>query len=80
MQICLSRKQILKFSFEPKKERKYFCISTLVSKLSQIIEQWLIIMLISDYLSSNMINCIFYLTHFRELGRDIDIECSKQFE
>ena len=33
-----SRKQILKFSFEPKVEQKYFCISALASKIGQIIK------------------------------------------
>ena len=31
-----SRKQILKFSFEPKTERKYFCIFALASKSGRI--------------------------------------------
>ena len=30
--VSKSRKQILKFSFEPKNEQKYFCISALASK------------------------------------------------
>ena len=34
----LSRTQILKFSFEPKNERKCFCISALASKMGQIIK------------------------------------------
>ena len=29
LKVIKSRKQILKFSFEPKNERKYFCISAL---------------------------------------------------
>ena len=32
VKVSKSRKQILKFSFEPKNEQKYFCISALVSK------------------------------------------------
>ena len=38
IKVSQSRKQILKFSFEPKTERKYFCISALASKIGQIIE------------------------------------------
>ena len=33
-----SRNQILKFSFEPKNQQKYFCISALASKMGQIIK------------------------------------------
>ena len=29
---------MLKFSFEPKNEQKYFCISALASKMGQIIQ------------------------------------------
>ena len=36
LKVSLSRKQILKFSFEPKTERKYFCISALASKMGEI--------------------------------------------
>ena len=32
LKVSKSRKQILKFSFEPKNEQKYFCISALASK------------------------------------------------
>ena len=32
LKVIKSRKQILKFSFEPKNEQKYFCISALASK------------------------------------------------
>ena len=32
LKVSKSQKQILKFSFEPKNERKYFCISALASK------------------------------------------------
>ena len=32
LKVSKSRKQILKFSLEPKNERKYFCISDLVYK------------------------------------------------
>ena len=32
LKVSKSRKQILKFSFEPKNKRKYFCISALASK------------------------------------------------
>ena len=32
LKVSKSRKQILKFSFEPKNERKYFCIFALASK------------------------------------------------
>ena len=35
LKVSKSWKQILKFSFEPKRERKYFCISVLASKNSQ---------------------------------------------
>ena len=60
----------MKFSFEPKNEQKYFCISAPASKMGQIIKIMLIIMLISNHLSSNIITCIFfYLTQFRELGQ-----------
>ena len=38
LKVSKSRKQILKFSFEPKNERKYFCISALASKMGQIIK------------------------------------------
>ena len=34
--VIKSRKQILRFSFEPKNELKYFCISALASKIGQI--------------------------------------------
>ena len=33
LKVSLSRKQILNFSFEPKNEQKYFCISALASKM-----------------------------------------------
>ena len=57
-------------SFEPKNERKYLCISALASKMGQIIKKWLIIMLISDYLSSNNnLHSLFDLTYFREVGQ-----------
>jgi hypothetical protein len=36
--ISKSRKQILKFSFGPKNEQKYLCISALASKMGQIIK------------------------------------------
>ena len=36
LKVSKSRKQILKFSFEPKNERKYLCISALASKRGQI--------------------------------------------
>ena len=36
LKVSKSQKQILKFSFEPKTERKYFCISALASKIGQI--------------------------------------------
>ena len=32
LQVSISRKQILNFSFEPKNQQKYFCISALASK------------------------------------------------
>ena len=32
LKVSKSQKQILKFSFEPKNEQKYFCISALASK------------------------------------------------
>ena len=38
VKVSKSRDQILKFSFEPKNERKYFCISALASKMGQIIK------------------------------------------
>jgi hypothetical protein len=38
VKVSKSWKQILKFSFEPKKEQKYFCISALASKMGQIIK------------------------------------------
>ena len=38
LKVSQSRKQILKFLFEPKKERKYFFISALASKMGQIIK------------------------------------------
>ena len=38
LKVSKSRKQILKFSFEPKSERKHFCISALASKVGQIIK------------------------------------------
>ena len=38
LKVSKSRKQILKFSFEPKNERKYFCISAIASKMGQIIK------------------------------------------
>ena len=38
LKVSKSRKQILKSSFEPKNERKYFCISSLASKSGQIKE------------------------------------------
>ena len=38
IKVSKSRKQILKFSFELKNERKYFCISALASKMGQIIK------------------------------------------
>ena len=34
--VSKSQKQILKFSFEPKTEQKYFCIFALASKMGQI--------------------------------------------
>ena len=36
LKVSRSQKQILKFSFEPKNERFYFCISGLASKMSQL--------------------------------------------
>ena len=36
VKVSKSRKQILKFSFEPKNERKYFCIPALASKSGRI--------------------------------------------
>ena len=36
LKVSKSRKQILKFSFEPKNEQKYFCISALASKSGRI--------------------------------------------
>jgi hypothetical protein len=36
LKVSKSQKQVLKFSFEPKNERKYFCNSALVSKMGQI--------------------------------------------
>ena len=38
LKVSQSRKQIFHFSFEPKNERKYFCISALASKMGQIIK------------------------------------------
>ena len=38
LKVSLFRKQILKFSFEPKNERKYFSISGLASLMGQIIK------------------------------------------
>ena len=39
LKVSISRKQVLKFSFEPKKnERNYFCIPALSSKMGQIIK------------------------------------------
>ena len=38
VKVSKSQKQILKFSFEPKNERQYFCISALASKMGQIIK------------------------------------------
>ena len=38
LKVSKSRKQILKFSLEPKNERKYFCNSALASKMGQIIK------------------------------------------
>ena len=32
LKVSKSRKQVLKFSFEPKNEQKYFCIFALTSK------------------------------------------------
>ena len=53
-------------SFEPKNEQKYVCTSALASKVGQIIK----IMAHSDYLSSNIIICIFFdLIYFREVGQ-----------
>ena len=34
--VCRSKKQIIKFLFEPKNERNYFCISALAFKSGQI--------------------------------------------
>ena len=39
LKVSKSRKQILKLSFEPKTERKYFCISARVSKMCQILKK-----------------------------------------
>ena len=39
VKVSYSRKQILKFSFEPKMERKYFCISALAFKMGQMIKE-----------------------------------------
>ena len=36
LKVSKSQKQILKFSFEPKNERKYFCIFALASKSGRI--------------------------------------------
>ena len=36
LKVSYSRKQISKFSFEPKTQRKYFCISALISWFGQI--------------------------------------------
>jgi hypothetical protein len=36
LKVGKSRKQILKFSFEPKNEQKYFCIFALASKSGRI--------------------------------------------
>ena len=68
--VSKSQKQISKFSFEPK-TYGYFLISALASKMSQLKKYWLIFMLSSDYLLSNIIICIWFfdLTHFRELGQ-----------
>ena len=33
LKVSKSQKQILKFSFEPKNEQKYFCISAVASKM-----------------------------------------------
>ena len=69
LKVSKSQKQISKFSFEPKTVR-FFCISALASKMSQSKKSWLIIMLISDYLTSNIIIWFFFnLTHFRVLGQ-----------
>jgi hypothetical protein len=67
-----SQKQISRFSFELKNECFwFFCISALVVKMSQLKKRMLFIMIISDYLSSNIIicNCFLDLIHFRELGQ-----------
>ena len=36
LKVSKSQKQISKFSFEPKNERFFFCISALASKMSQL--------------------------------------------
>jgi hypothetical protein len=36
LKVSKSQKQVLKFSFEPKTEGKYFCIFDLISKMGQI--------------------------------------------
>ena len=45
LKVSKSQKQILKFSFEPKNEPKYFCISALASKMGQIKKQMQVIIL-----------------------------------
>ena len=46
-------------SFEPKNERKYFCISALASKMGQIVKT--MAHYHANYLSSNIIICILFL-------------------
>ena len=52
------RSKFQKFSFETKTELKYCCNSALAFKMDQIKKYWLSIMLIINYLSSNIIICI----------------------
>ena len=70
LKVSKSQKQISIFSIWTKKEKKK-CISVLASYMSQLKKGCSLIMLISDYLSSNITICIcfFYLAHFRELGQ-----------
>ena len=58
IKVSKSRRQILKFSFEPKNEQNYFCISALASKMGEIIK--IMAHYLSDYLSSNIIICILF--------------------
>ena len=69
MKVSKSRKQFLKFSFEPKNEQKYFCTSALASKKRSNQKKYEQLMIL---IGGFYFDCLYYffdLTSFYRLGQ-----------